>query len=115
MDRKQTAVLCFIGSLRIGCRDIIEEARCEFKRSIAFDSRLTGDAKNRAVRFDRLSLALDVPVKPDENAKAGPGPYRSVTFDTELEVREGQLVVVGKSGAGNGTAIIAVMSVQIIE
>ncbi len=88
----------------------------EARYRLVFRCFTTGDKTNKTVRLDNLSLSLDIPSGLEEAAtKTGQSGYRTVAFDTNLELREGQQVVVGKTGVGNGSAMIAVISVKIIE
>ena len=65
---------------------------------------MTEDAKGRLIRFARLGLTLQVP-----------GPLNA-SISTEITVREGQKVVVGKSNmGGTDQALIMVMTAKVTD
>jgi hypothetical protein len=82
----------------------------------------TGSA-GPVIRLDHLAFGSEVPV-PVAFAQGGPGQpsrptsyqYRSVGVDADLDIREGQHVVVGKSGAGEaGNALILVLTAKVVD
>ncbi len=78
-------------------------------------SSLIGD-KNKTVRFNDLKMSLKYPYRVKDDAQGGKvhTENRETSFDTNLDVRPGQQMVFGKSGAMD-MAIIAVISVRIIS
>jgi hypothetical protein len=76
---------------------------------------VSGDEKDRKVRIDGLDLRVDVPFA----VPGTPGPsyqYRSVGLKTDIDIREGQKVVVGKATVGESTdALILVLTAKILD
>jgi hypothetical protein len=66
-------------------------------------SAVTEDAKGRLIRLDNLDLTLH-----------GPGD-RVAAIHTEITVREGQRVVVGKSNMGTDQSLILVVTAKVTE
>jgi hypothetical protein len=66
-------------------------------------SAVTEDAKGRLIRLDNLDLSLH-----------GPGD-RVAAIHTEITVREGQRVVVGKSNMGTDQSLILVVTAKVTE
>ena len=79
-----------------------EKAKTPYYFSVALDT-VTDDPKGRLIRLNDLHLALSVPGGND----AG--------FNTEITVREGQQVVVGKSSMGTDQALILVVTARVAE
>lgn len=76
-----------------------------------------GDAGS-IVRLDRLSFDAQVPVPVFSTAVAASTSwqYKNVGLSTDVDIREGQTVVVGKSGVGEaGNAIILVLSAKVVD
>ncbi len=75
-------------------------------------SAISGGEKNRTVRLDDVRLRLKVP-----HASSGGISYSESSIRTDLDVREGQKVVVGKSSLVDGSdgALILVLSAKIVE
>jgi hypothetical protein len=67
------------------------------------------------IRLDGLRFGVDIPV-PVSAVPNSSFQYRSVGVDTDIDIREGQRVVVGKSGIGDaGNAIILVLSAKVVD
>ena len=64
---------------------------------------VTDDANGRLIRLDNLELSLHLP---DDRVAA---------IHTEITVREGQRVVVGKSNMGPDQALILVVTAKVAE
>jgi len=86
----------------------------EMRIAVSYDNVVRGDQESKSVYLRQLKIGLEVPVVREEPGGKGPQTvYRSVGFNTNLEVSEGQQMVVGKAGLGSGWALIAVISVKI--
>ena len=79
-----------------------QEAKTPYGFSVQ-PSAVTEDPKGRLIRLDNLSLSLRVP--------GG----ESAEIRTEITVREGQRVVVGKSNIGGGQSLILVVTAKVTE
>jgi len=70
--------------------------------------------RGQSIYLDELRIGLEVPVVREEpGGKNSQTSYRQVGFNTNVEMSEGQQMVVGKAGLGSGWALIAVISVKI--
>jgi len=78
-----------------------QEAKKPYSFSVQ-PSAVTEDPKGRLIRLDNLALNLG---QPGESAE----------IRTEITVREGQRVVVGKSNIGNDQALILVVTAKVTE
>lgn len=75
-------------------------------------SAVTDDPNGRLIRLNDLSLALNVPV----NSGSGQLTYMDAGINTEITVREGQKVVVGKSNLGTpDQALVLVVTAKVAE
>lgn len=88
--------------------------------SFSIDSAtVSGDEKDRKVRIDRLKLNVNVPVPvpvPGPAASTTSYQYRSAGLATDIDIREGQKVVVGKATVGESTdALILVVTAKILD
>ena len=95
---------------------IPSSASVPHKTSYSFSIKSTtvsGEENDRKVRIDGLDLRVDVPFA------VPPGPsyqYRSVGLKTDIDIREGQKVVVGKATVGESTdALILVLTAEILD
>jgi hypothetical protein len=75
------------------------------------------DEKGRAIRIDALKVGLRIPV---ESSSGGPGQkqylYVDTGINTDVDVREGQKVVVGKANMdGSDRASIVVLTAKVVE
>jgi hypothetical protein len=68
-----------------------------------YPSAVTEDAKGRLIRLDQLHLNLNLPGS------------REAGIQTEITVREGQKVVVGKSNMGTDQSLILVLTAKVAE
>jgi hypothetical protein len=70
------------------------------------------DEKGRAIRIDRLSVGFRVPVRSGEKQYL----YIDTGISTDVDVREGQKVVVGKANMdGSDRASIVVLTAKVVE
>jgi hypothetical protein len=77
----------------------------ESKTMYSFDVRpsaVTEDPKGRLIRLDNLNLTMN-------------GGNNNAGIHTEIAVREGQRVVVGKSNMGSGGSLILVVTAKVTE
>jgi len=75
------------------------------------------DAKGHAIRIDGLKVGLKIPVV---SAGAGGGQkqyqYLDTGINTDVDIREGQKVVVGKANMdGSDRASIVVLTAKVVE
>ena len=76
---------------------------------------IRSDDKGRSIRVDGLRFSARVVVKIQS---AAPSPYEAMDagFGTDVDVREGQKIVVGKAAVGGtNTALILVITAKILE
>lgn len=85
-------------------------AQYTFQYSGAF---INPDEKGRSIRVDNLKLSAQVPVRP----KGSSGYTVADTgFVTDVDIREGQKVVVGKATVdGTSSALILVITAKVVE
>jgi len=70
------------------------------------------DEKGRTIRIDRLSVGFRVPVRSGEKQYT----YIDTGINTDVDVREGQKVVVGKANMdGSDRASIVVLTAKVVE
>ncbi|MBI1792300.1 MAG: hypothetical protein HYR60_32665 [Acidobacteria bacterium] len=76
-------------------------------------SAITSDEKGRSIRLDNIRFGLKVPV----TIGVGSVQYIDVGLSTDIDVREGQKVVVGKASSieGGDKASFLVVSAKIVE
>lgn len=82
--------------------------------SLAFDrALLSGDERGKVVSLSRLWLRLNVPKGPGSS----PGPvYNESNLRTDVDVREGQKVVVGKASVGaSGDTLFLVVTAKAVD
>ncbi|MCC7174891.1 MAG: hypothetical protein IT159_06815 [Bryobacterales bacterium] len=76
---------------------------------------ISGMAKENIVRIDNLRFHAQIPVDPRSGVQPSP-PTRSAGFSADVDVREGQKVVVGKANFDeSGTALILVVTAKVVE
>jgi hypothetical protein len=76
------------------------------------------DDKGHSIRLDGLSLNAQIMVKKKQQEPSGVTGYESIEagFGTNVDVREGQKVVVGKAAVGGtNTALILVITAKVLE
>ena len=76
------------------------------------------DEKGRSIRLDGLRFGARVVVKQQSEASSSVVGYNAIDagFSTDVDVREGQKVVVGKAAVGGtNTALILVITAKILE
>jgi ribosomal 50S subunit-recycling heat shock protein len=91
--------------------------------------RVTQDEKGNLVRIDYLNVSVRIPYRSlaaqmvsdgrggtVERQPAGHWTSRNISFNTNIDVREGQKVVVGKANIdGAGNALILVVTAKVID
>jgi hypothetical protein len=80
---------------------------------------VTPDGKGNVVRIDKLRFSARVPYSPSGSPGMQPN-YSSFTYhdtgiSTDVDVREGQKFVVGKTGMGGGDALILVVMAKVVD
>jgi hypothetical protein len=75
------------------------------------------DEKGRSVRLDGLKFSARIALKGPPAADTAAAPWLQDTgINTDVDVREGQKVVVGKAAVGNvNTALILVITAKVLE
>jgi len=79
---------------------------------------LSSDEKGRTIRLDDLRFTARIVVKKKQEEPSAVIGYESIEagFGTNVDVREGQKVVVGKAAVGGtNTALILVITAKILE
>jgi hypothetical protein len=80
-------------------------------------ARIVGeDEKGRSIRIPKLTVKVELPTAGRDGPPGvvGATPYRTTFFETGLDVREGQKVVVGKASFdGTNDALILVLKVDV--
>jgi len=75
--------------------------------------RITPESQGNVIRIDKLKLGARVPVS------VGPNPrdyqYLDTGFGTNIDVREGQKVVVGKANIDGANAMILVVTAKVVD
>jgi hypothetical protein len=72
---------------------------------------VTPDGKGNMVRIDRLNFSANVPIQ-----SSGGGMTNVDTgINTDVDVREGQKFVVGKTGMGGADALILVLTAKVVD
>lgn len=101
------------GTLPPVIKDVPAESTYQFR---IHDATVSPDDKSGTIRINGLRLALRIPVR---TGGGGPGTtwaYRDVGITTDIDVREGQQVVVGKANMVNSDdALFLVLTVKIAE
>src|ERR1022692_3243090 len=101
------------------CTTGVSTRNCSYGFSVV-PSAVTEDAKGRLIRLDNLDLSLHGPgdrlIRLDnlDLSLHGPGD-RVAAIHTEITVREGQRVVVGKSNMGTDQSLILVVTAKVTE
>jgi len=70
------------------------------------------DSKGTVVRVDKLALSARVPVSAGGSNSFQ---YMEIGLNTDIDVAEGQKVVVGKTGMGGGDALIMVVTAKVVD
>ena len=74
------------------------------------------DEKGRAIRIDNLRVGLRVPIPSSPNSKPDSFQYIETGINTDVDIREGQKVVVGKANMdGSDRASIVVLTAKVVE
>jgi hypothetical protein len=79
---------------------------------------ILSDERGRLIRIDGLKLDADILVKTQEQGGPSAVSYQNVDagFNTDIDVREGQKVVVGKAAiGGTNNALILVITAKVLE
>jgi hypothetical protein len=79
---------------------------------------ILSDERGRLIRIDGLKLDADLLVRTQEQAGPSTVSYQTVDagFNTDIDVREGQKVVVGKAAiGGTNNALILVITAKVLE
>ncbi len=98
------------------------ELPAPMKFTMAFnEASMPTGGRDRTVRLDGLSFTASVPLRfeppvTSKSASIGPGyQYQDVTIHSDVDIPEGQKVVVGKAGvSGSGNALILVLTAKIL-
>jgi hypothetical protein len=76
----------------------------------------------RVVRLTRFAFSLEIPVPtgppPKDNSLPIEFQYKSIGLESDIDVRDGQYVVVGKSGFGSGhadSALLLVLAAKVVD
>lgn len=77
-------------------------------------------AAPRIVRLTGFRFSLEIPVvlgpPPADNSKPLPFEYKSVGLQSDIDVRDGQYTVVGKSGLGSSeNALVLVLTARVVD
>jgi hypothetical protein len=79
-------------------------------------ARITSDDKGRVIRIDGLRLGARVPIATTVGEKGTQVQYSNTGVNTDIDVREGQKVVVGKANVdGSRDALILVVTAKVVE
>ena len=74
------------------------------------------DEKGRAIRIDNLKVGLRVPIPSGPGNKPDGFQYLDTGINTDVDIREGQKVVVGKANMdGSDRASIVVLTAKVVE
>ncbi|MGI8988708.1 MAG: hypothetical protein ACR2I2_03865 [Bryobacteraceae bacterium] len=74
---------------------------------------IASEGKERSVRINNFKMTFQVPYRTDQS---GGFSYRQAEMNTDLDVREGQKVVVGKSNInGSNDAMILVVTAKLVN
>jgi hypothetical protein len=77
---------------------------------------VSADEKGRAIRIDRLQVGLKIPVTSLDSSGAKQYQYLDTGISTDVDIREGQKVVVGKANMdGSDRASIVVLTAKVVE
>jgi hypothetical protein len=77
---------------------------------------ITSDDKGRVIRVNELSLGARVPIGTTVGEKGTQIQYQNTGVNTDIDVREGQKVVVGKANIdGSNNALILVVTAKVVE
>jgi hypothetical protein len=80
-------------------------------------AKVSTDERGRALHIDQLRIGLRVPIPPTTNTKATTGVnYANTGIETNVDVHEGQKVVVGKANMdGTDRASIVVLTAKVVD
>jgi hypothetical protein len=80
---------------------------------------VVGDAP-RVVQLTILNFGLEIPVPvgppPSDNSKPREFQYKRIGLNSDMDIRDGQYVVVGKSGLGDSeNALVLVLTAKVVD
>jgi hypothetical protein len=80
---------------------------------------VVGDAP-RVVQLTNLNFGLEIPVPvgppPSDNSKPREFQYKRIGLSSDMDIRDGQYVVVGKSGLGDSeNALVLVLTAKVVD
>jgi hypothetical protein len=74
----------------------------------------------RVVRLTSFAFSLEIPIPtgppPSDNSQPVPFQYKSIGLESDIDVRDGHYVVVGKSGLGGSeNALVLVLTAKVVD
>lgn len=79
-------------------------------------ARLTSDPNGNIIRIDGLNLGARIPLATESGAQGSKIQYQNTGVTTNVDVRDGQMVVVGKANVdGSNNALIIVLSAKVVD
>ncbi|MBI4470560.1 MAG: hypothetical protein HY650_14695 [Acidobacteria bacterium] len=74
------------------------------------------DEKGNVIRIDRLILGARIPIPVESGAQDDKVQYQNTGVQTNVDMREGQMVVIGKANVdGSNNALIIVLTAKVVE